>query len=129
MGFICIIDSQRGDYSNLVIAYNLSRDIAMNAQTPDIDFDTLSMIIKRLLNTINEFKTIKKLVETNIKTNNKILQQFEKSLLLMEFNREYLGKFMEDGKLSDKDLMDFYMAEDLRDRYKVIEKEVTEHFG
>ena len=101
----------------------------MNAQTPDIDFDTLSMIIKRLLNTINEFKTIKKLVETNIKTNNKILQQFEKSLLLMEFNREYLGKFMEDGKLSDKDLMDFYMAEDLRDRYKVIEKEVTEHFG
>jgi len=127
VGFICIIDTQRGDFSNLVIAYNLSRDIAVNAKTPDIDFDTLSLIIKRMLNTMTEFKSIKKLVDTNIATNQKILQQLEKSYMLMEFNQEYLSKFLQDGTLSQKDLMDFYMAEDLRDKYKVIEKEIESY--
>ena len=125
VGFICIIDAQRGDFSNLVIAYNLSRDIAVNAKTPDIDFDTLSLIVKRMLNTMTEFKSIRKLVDTNIATNQKILQQLEKSYLLMEFNQEYLSKFLQDGTLSQRDMMDFYMAEDLRDKYKVIEKELV----
>ena len=125
VGFICVIDSQRGDYTNLVIAYNLSRDIAVNASIPDIDLNTLTVIIKRLLKTIDEFKTIKKLVETNIDTNKKILKQLEKSYMLMEFNQEYLSKFLSDGTLSQKDLLDFYMAEDVKDRFKLIEKEIN----
>ena len=125
VGFICVIDSQRGDYTNLVIAYNLSRDIAVNASIPDIDLNTLTVIIKRLLKTIDEFKTIKKLVETNIDTNKKILKQLEKSYMLMEFNQEYLSKFLSDGTLSQKDLLDFYMAEDVKDRFKLIEKELS----
>jgi hypothetical protein len=125
VGFICIIDSQRGDYSNLIIAYNLSRDIVVNAKIPAIDMDTLSIIVKRMLNTIEEFKSIKKLVETNIETNKKILKQLEKSYLLMEFNQEYLTKFLADGALSQRDMMDFYMAEDVKDRFKIIEKEIS----
>ena len=83
VGFVSVIDVQRGDYSNLVIAYNLARDIAVNAAVPDLDVDLLLIIIKRLLKTIDEFKTVRKLVETNIDTNQKILQQLEKSYLLM----------------------------------------------
>lgn len=125
VGFICVIDSQRGDYTNLVIAYNLSRDIAVNASIPDVDLNTLTVIIKRLLRTIDEFKNVKKLVETNIDTNKKILKQLEKSYMLMEFNQEYLTKFLSDGTLSQKDLLDFYMAEDVKDRFKLIEKEIN----
>jgi len=125
VGFICVIDSQRGDFTNLVIAYNLSRDIAVNASVPDVDLSTLTIIIKRLLKTIDEFKTIKKLVETNIDTNKKILKQLEKSYMLMEFNQEYLSKFLSDGTLSQKDLLDFYMAEDVKDRFKLIDKEIN----
>jgi len=126
VGFICIVDSQRGDYSNLVIAYSLCRDVLVNAKNQEVDINTLTIIIKRLLNTINEFKTIKKLVETNISTNQKILAQLEKSYMLMEFNQEYLSKFLKDGELSKKDLLDFYMAEDVKDRFKLIEKEITQ---
>lgn len=126
VGFICIIDSQRGDYSNLVIAYNLSRDIAINAKIPKIDFNTLSIIVKRLLRTIEEFKTIKKLVHTNIDTNKKILAQLEKSYLLMEFNQEYLTKFLKDGALSKTDLLEFYTAGDVKDKYVLIEKEIKQ---
>jgi len=124
VGFVCVVDSQRGDYSNLVIAYNLSRDIAINNKDEEVDINTLSIIVKRLLRTIDDFKTIKKLVETNICTNQKILAQLEKSYMLMEFNQEYLTKFLTEGSLSNKDLMDFYMAEDVKDRFKLIEKEI-----
>jgi len=124
VGFICIIDSQRGDYTNLVIAYNLSRDIAVNSDTKDVDFDTLSIIIQRILKTIEEFTTIKKLVNSNIETNKKILLQLEKSFLLMEFNQSYLIKFLKDGTLSKSDLLSFYMAEDVKDKFVLVEKEI-----
>jgi len=32
VGFVAVIDSQGGDYSNLAIAYMLARDIAINAK-------------------------------------------------------------------------------------------------
>lgn len=125
VGFICIIDSQRGDYSNLVIAYNLSRDIAVNASLDEVDPHVLSIIVKRLLKKIDEFKSIKKLVEANITTNQKILAQLEKSYMLMEFNQAYLSKFLKEGGLSNSDLMDFYMAEVVKDKFKLIEKEIA----
>nr|NQU90712.1 hypothetical protein [Bacteroidota bacterium] len=47
VGFIAIIDSQKGDYQNLAIAYMLARDIAVNARKPDIDLDMLSLLVNR----------------------------------------------------------------------------------
>ena len=44
----------------------------------------------------------------------------------MEFNQEYLMKFLQDGALSQKDLLDFRMAEEVKDKYKVLEKEIGE---
>lgn len=39
VGFIAIINSQKGDYSNLAIAYMLARDIALNAKEVELDKD------------------------------------------------------------------------------------------
>ena len=43
----------------------------------------------------------------------------------MEFNQEYLTKFLADGTLDKKDLLDFYMGEDIKDKCKLIEKEIN----
>ncbi|MFD2098571.1 hypothetical protein [Flagellimonas iocasae] len=126
IGFIAIIDSQKGDYSNLAIAYMLARDIAVNAKSVDLDKDVLAMIVNRIIKDINEITNIKRLVEGNIENNKAILKQLEKSILLMEFNQDYLSKFLNDGTLTKKDLLDFYMGEDVKDKYKVIEKEINE---
>lgn len=123
IGFIAIIDSQKGNYSNLAIAYMLARDIALHAKIPELDKDLLSKIVNRIIKDINEVLTIKSLVEQNIDTNKQILKQLEKGLLLMEFNREYLKRFLEDGTLSKKDMLDFYMGEGVKERYSTIEKE------
>jgi len=126
IGFIAIIDSQMGDYKNLAIAYLLARDIALNAKILDLDLNVLSAIIKRIIKNISEISTIKNLVESNIQNNKEILKQLEKSMLLMEFNQQYLSKFLKDGTLTKQDLLDFYMGEEIKDRYKRIEKDINE---
>ncbi len=124
VGFICIIDSQKGDYSNLSIAYMLARDIALNSKEIELDKDLLAMIVNRTIKDINEVLSIKSLVQNNINNNKSILKQLEKSILLMEFNQEYLKRFLSQGTLTKKDLLDFYTGEDVKDKYKMIEKDI-----
>ncbi len=81
VGFVVIIDSQKGDYSNLAIAYTLARDIAINAKQIDLDKDVLAMIITRIIKDISEVVKIRSLVHANIENNKAILGQLEKSIL------------------------------------------------
>jgi hypothetical protein len=126
IGFIAIIDSQKGDYSNLAIAYMLARDIILNAKEVDLDTKLLSLIINRIIKDINEILNIRSLVEANIENNKNILKQLEKSILLMQFNQEYLDKFLQDGTLTKIDLLDFYMGESVKENFKLIEKEIID---
>lgn len=126
IGLVAIINSQKGDYSNLAIAYMLARDIALNAKETELDKDLLAAIVNRIIKDINEIMTIKSLVESNIENNKTILKQLEKSILLMEFNQEYLKKFLNDGTLTKKDLLDFYTGEDIKDKFRLIEKDINE---
>ena len=43
----------------------------------------------------------------------------------MEFNQQYLSKFLKDGQLTKQDLLAFYQGEDVKDKYKEIEKEIN----
>ncbi|QAT17799.1 hypothetical protein BU251_08735 [Candidatus Velamenicoccus archaeovorus] len=124
IGFVAVINSQSGDYSNLAIAYMLARDIALNAKGVELDTKFLSMIINRIIKDINDILNVKRLVEANIANNKEILKQLERSMMLMEFNQAYLTKFLKDGKLSKKDMLDFYLGEDVRDKYRALEKEI-----
>jgi len=124
VGLVAIINSQKGDYSNLVIAYMLARDIALNAKQIDLDKNLLVILVNRLIKDINEITTIKNLVYNNIENNKAILKQLEKSILLMEFNQQYLRKFLTDGTLTKEDLLNYYQGEDIKDRYRLIEKDI-----
>lgn len=126
VGFVAIINSQKGDYSNLTIAYMLARDIATNANELELDKHVLAMIVNRIIKDINEVISIKSLVLNNIENNKNILKQLDKSMLLMEFNQEYLKRFLSQGRLTKKDLLDFYMGDDVKDKYKLIEREINE---
>lgn len=124
VGLVAIINSQKGDYSNLAIAYMLARDIAVNSRNIDLDKDLLFMIVNRIIKDIREITTIKTLVYNNIENNKSILKQLEKSMLLMEFNQQYLRKFLIEGTLTKDDLLSFYQGEEIKDKYKLIENEL-----
>lgn len=124
IGFVAIIDSQKGDYQNLAIAYMLARDIAVNSKPISVDGNILTIIVNRIIKDINEMILVRSLVLSNIENCRKILSQIEKSILLMEFNQKYLIKFLSDGTLSSDDLLSFYSGEDVKDRFREIEKEI-----
>ena len=128
IGFVAIIDSQKGDYSNLAIAYMLARDIALNSKEIDIDKDLLAILVNRIIKDINEITSVRTLVHNNIDNNKAILKQLEKSILLLEFNQDYLKKFLKEGTISKKDLLDFYLGEDVKDKYKLIEMDIENNF-
>jgi hypothetical protein len=125
VGIVAIINSQKGDYTNLAIAYMLARDIALNAKQVELDKDLLMILVNRLIKDINEITTIKSLVHNNIENNKAILKQLEKSMLLMEFNQQYLKKFLMDGTLTKEDLLNYYQGEDVKDKYRLIENEIN----
>lgn len=125
VGLVAIINSQKGDYSNLSIAYMLARDIALNAKEVDLDKDLLVILVNRLIKDINEITLIKNLVHNNIDNNKAILKQLEKSIMLMEFNQQYLRKFLADGTLTKDDLLNYYQGEEVKDKYRLVEKEIN----
>lgn len=126
IGLIAIINSQKGDYNNLVIAYMLARDIAVNSKKVMLDKDLLFVMITRVIKDINDMLNIKTLIYSNIENNKTILKQLEKSMLLMEFNHSYLKKFLLDGALTKEDMLNFYQGEDIKDKFRLIEKDIDD---
>lgn len=128
IGFIAIIDSQKGDYSNLAIAYMLARDIILNLKNMNFDQQVLCMIVARIIRSLDEALAIKSLVQSNIENSKAILKQLEKSFLMMDMNRKYLMKFLTEGTLSSGDLLTFYQGEEAKDKFKMTEKEIDDKF-
>lgn len=124
VGLVTIINSQKGDYSNLAIGYMLARDIALNAKQLELDKDLLMILVNRIIKDINEITIIKNLVHSNIENNKTILKQLEKSILLMEFNQQYLKKFLAEGTLTKEDLLNYYQGEDVKEKYRLIENDI-----
>lgn len=129
IGFICIIDYEASDYQNLAVAYNLARGLALRKDGKNVEVEFVNMLIGRLLKDIRDVQSIETLVKTNIKNNQQILKNIEKSLLSIEFDQKYLAKYMEDGYLSKADLLEFYQREEIRAKYKLIAKEIEAEEG
>ncbi len=129
IGFICIIDYEASDYQNLAVAYNLARGLALRKDGKNVEVEFVNMLIQRLLKDIRDVQSIGTLVKMNIKNNQQILKNIEKSLLSIEFDQKYLAKYLEDGYLSKMDLLEFYQREEIRGRYKMIAKEIEAEEG
>lgn len=124
IGLIAIIDSQKGDYRNLAIAYMLARDIALNAKTLELDTDVLKIIVNRLIKDARDMALVKHLVTANIDNMKQILAQIEKGILLAEFNQRYLIKFLAEGTLTKEDMLAFYAGEEVKERFRLVEREI-----
>lgn len=123
-GFIVVVDSLRGDYQNLGLAYLLARDLA--AANPDLDIETdlLLILMERIIADANRLADIRGLVEDGIKKSQEIINRLEQGRLSLEFCRSYLKKFLETGTLTRTDLLDFYSGKDLRAKYQAIHEDI-----
>jgi len=125
-GFLVVVDSLRGDYSNLGLAYLLARDLACANRSVDMDSDLLRILLDRIISEAKDLAEIRKLVEANIDNCSEILAHLQKGVLSLEFCRTYLTKFLSDGTLSKADLLDFYSGGDRREKYRAIQHTIDE---
>lgn len=130
VGIIAVIDYQKGDYTNLLIAYDIARTITLSDVSDDVvNADQLTLIVERLVKDTKETLNIKTLVEANISNNKEILKQIEKSVMLVEFNQSFLKKFLENGKLTYEQLLEFYNATAVNTKYKAVSSEIEETYN
>jgi hypothetical protein len=123
-GFIVIVDSLRGDYQNLGLAYLLARDLAAANPSLEVEHDLLLILMDRIIADANRLADIRSLVEDGIKKSQEVLSRLEQGRLSLEFCRSYLKKFLETGTLTRTDLLDFYNGGDVKAKYQVIHEDI-----
>ena len=126
IGFVCVIDYQSGSFQNLAIAYMLARGLSLRSEGNNIDTEFVNLFLQRLNKDIKDIQGVEKMVKSNISNNQSILKTIEKSLLSIEFNQQYLTKYLQDGTMTKEDFLDFYMREDIRAKYKVLGNEIEQ---
>ena len=102
----------------------LARDIALNAKTLELDTDVLKIIVNRLIKDARDMALVKHLVTANIDNMKQILAQIEKGILLAEFSQRYLIKFLAEGTLTKEDMLAFYAGEEVKERFRLVEREI-----
>ena len=127
VGFVAIVDSQRNDYTNLALVYELARDFA-RAETPyNAENGTLVLLVKRLLHDIDAMLAVTKQCDAIDKANAAIRETLQKNLLSFDFTKQYLEKFLKDGELNSGDLFAFYNAEEIKDKFKALKLKQEEN--
>ena len=121
IGFVAIVDSQSGDYSNLGIVYEIARDLVLADRVYNAENDTLALLIKRLLRDIESVVSITKQCDAIDKANNAIRDTLKKSMLSFQFTQQYLEKFKQDGELTAADLLAFYNGEEIKEKFAALQ--------
>lgn len=120
-GFVCIIDTAKGDYSNLFLCYEIARSLALVDRAVESEsLATLNLLVGRFLHDFSLFEQIKRQVKASIKGQLDLLKLVEQALLSIEFSKEAFAKFAESGRLTREELHELYQAEDVRERYQAI---------
>ena len=118
VGFVAIVDSQRGDFSNLAMVYEIARDLVRSEKTYNAENDTLVLLVKRLLHDLENMLDITKQCDAIDKANKAIRDTLQKNLLSFNFTKMYLDKFLTNGELNAADLFAFYNAEEIKDKFR-----------
>lgn len=124
-GFIVIIDSQSGNYSNLLVTYKIAREMAIHHSRGDLDVDAgvIELIAKRILHYLGDAKKVagkvKSHAEAAIKLNTDVQKLLQHSISHAEYTEAFLKRYLATKKLTPVDYAEFYfahpVAKELRD--------------
>ena len=111
IGFVALIDTQRGDYMGIIIAYKIARSFILGDFPYFEDRKLLTKIAEKFIKEANDLLKIRGMIEDNIKNNKRILNKIEESLKDIEITRDYLKKLLEKRELTTDELYNFLKGE------------------
>lgn len=127
VGFIVIVDHDRDNYTNLLVALDLMR--SMVRKTLRIaDQSILEALVGRISQDLSSIQETEKLLVENHQNLRKIAETIRKHVLLVGHTKLLIKAFIQDGELSQKALLDFYRGKEIRDEMNEVDREIQALF-
>ena len=126
-GFVVIIDHERYNYTNLLVAIDLMRSMVRKT-TKIVDQSIIEALLGRIAQDLSSIEETQKLLLANHENLKKIATSIKKHVLLVGYTKSLIKAFIQEGELSQKALLDLYRGEEIKDEMKGVEKEVQALF-
>ena len=108
-GFIVIIDTSKGDYSRLLVAYEIARMlVTRDIKKTGIDPEILDLFIARLIQWSSTFKTVDNQLKAIKKSAEKIGELLGDATAQLQVTQEHLSRYLDSGTFDSNVLLDFY---------------------
>jgi len=108
-GFIVIIDTSQGDFSRLLIAYEIARMLLINdIPRTGIDHDVLDIFVQRLVQWSSTFKTVHNQLDVIKKSAKKIGDLLDDATKQLQVTQDHLSEYIASGHFDSRVLLDFY---------------------
>ena len=127
VGFVVIIDHERDNYTNLLVAIDLMRSMVRKT-TKIVDQSILEALLGRVSQDLSWIGENQNLLLANHENLKKIATSIKKHVLLVGYTKSLIKAFIQEGELSQKALLDLYRGEEIKDEMKGVEKEVQALF-
>lgn len=124
-GFVVVIDSLRDDYANLEIAYRIARRFALSDQVAQMSQALLRSLVRKLIEESRKLVEIEKLARDAIKKVQEIVTVSHRGREALDFCNSYLERFLETGRMSTEDLLEFYSGQPLKEKDREIGKFIS----
>lgn len=108
IGFVAVVDRDAGNFSNLAIAYTLARDIAASTRPVHPADHMLGYIIERLLGDFHSLQNIEAHARDINASVNRITEVVQKYQTSIQFNQNYLSRFLKNPDLSSAEVLNYY---------------------
>ena len=123
-GFIVIIDSQSGNYSNLLVTYKIAREMAIHHSRGNLDVDAgvIELIAKRILHYLGDAEKVSDKVKKHaiaaIKLNTDVQKLLQHAISHAEYTEKFLQRYLSSKKLTDVDFAEFYFAHPVAEKLR-----------
>lgn len=124
VGFVCIIDLERGDFESLFICYELARNLILGAVPNAAEYGVLSLIIGRFLHDLNIYSELKSLLLRSLADHREMIELIDKAHLSLEFTKSIFSEFCKNGHLTKEQILELYAAESVKDKYSRIKEDL-----
>jgi hypothetical protein len=128
VGFVVLIDHDRGDYRLLSVAVDLGRSL-LKSPVKLLDHSVLEALLERLVRDLATIHETAALVKANHENLKKIASSIKKHALLVGFTQESIKHFIAEGQVSQDRLLALYRGEGIRERFKAIASELDDDFA
>jgi hypothetical protein len=114
-GLVVLVDAERGDFRNLVVAYTFARSLLLAAARPDLQPELLAVVVSRALNEVKRCLAARKHVKAIVKSAEELLKELGQSEAALESIVELLGSIDANNPLGAAELFTLHRGEDVRE--------------